>query len=304
MTQQHATVAELRRAISTEVLIAFGLARTSPLQPLLRPLVWPPAHRFAHLAAGFDRQVAAQGWTAAVRWVLPRFVDGVHATGTEHVPASGPLVVVSNHPGSYDVLALSAALGRDDLKILVSDVPFLRNMVAASRHLIYTDTAAGTEARMGAARESIRHLRSGGALLVFASAQVDPDPAILPGAEEALGRWSASPALFLRRVPDLRLLVAIVSGVLAPACFHHPLARIRREQRLRQFLAEFLQVSQQVLFGRRFGLEPVVRFAPALGAPDLGAGTDVRAALLRQARQLLVEVPGQVPGSGLCVKSE
>jgi hypothetical protein len=287
MTQQHATVAQLRRAISTELLIALGLPRASRLQAVLRPLVWPPAHRFAQLAAGFDRQVALQGWSAAARWVLPRFVEGVHVMGQGHVPASGPLVVASNHPGSYDVLALSAALGRDDLKILASDVPFLRHMLAAASHLIYTDTAAGTEARLGAAREAVRHLRSGGALLVFASAQVDPDPALLPGAEQALERWSASLSVFGRRVPDLQVLVAIVSGVLAPACLRHPLTRIRREQRLRQFLAEFLQVGQQVLFGRRFGLQPAVRFAPPFSASDLGAGADVRARAIDEARRLL-----------------
>lgn len=290
MTQKHATVAELRRAISTEILIALGMSRDSRLQGVLRPLVWPPAQRFASLAAEFDRQVALHGWPAACRWVLPRFVDGVQVMGDQHLPATGPLVLVSNHPGSYDVLALSAALGREDLKILVSDVPFLRNMLAASGHMIYTDTAAGTEARLGAGREGLRHLRAGGALLVFASAQVDPDPALLPGAREALEQWSASLTLFSRRVPDLQVLVAIVSGVLSPACYGHPLARIRRDQRLRQFLAEFLQVGQQVLFGRRFGLKPTVRFAPLLRAAALGDQADVRALAIAQAQQLLAQV--------------
>jgi hypothetical protein len=290
MTHEHATVAELRRAISTEILIALGLSRTSRLQCVLRPLAWPPAHHFARLAAGLDRQVDLHGWPAAARWVLPRFVEGVHTIGSEHVPASGPLVIASNHPGSYDVLALSAALDRDDLKILVSDVPFLRHMLAASRHFIYTDTAADTEARLGAGREGLRHLQSGGALLVFASAQVDPDPALLPGAEEALENWSASLRVFARRVPDLQMLVAIVSGVLSLTCFRHPLVRIRREQHLRQFLAEFIQVGQQVLFGRRFGLYPTVRFARGLSIAGLGAQADVRAMAIAQARQLLAEV--------------
>ena len=290
MTQKHATVAELRRAISTEILIALGLSRNSRLQGVLRSLVWPPAQRFASLAAEFDRQVALHGWPAACRWVLPRFVDGVHVVRGEEVPPSGPLIVISNHPGSYDVLALSAALNREDLKILVSDVPFLRNLVAASRHMIYTDTAAGTEARLGAGREALRHLRAGGALLVYASAQVDPDPALLPGADRALEVWSASLSLFARRVPELQVLVAIVSGVLSPASYRHPLTRIRRDQRMRQFLAEFLQVGQQVLFGRRFGLEPTVRFAPVLRAAALSDQADVRTLAIAQARQLLAQV--------------
>jgi len=100
----------------------------------------------------------------------------------------------------------------------------------------------------------------------------------------------ASLSLFARRVPDLQVLVAIVSGVLSPACYRHPLTRIRRDQRLRQFLAEFLQVGQQVLFGRRFGLEPTVRFAPPLRVAGLNDPVDVRALAIAQARQLLAEV--------------
>jgi hypothetical protein len=115
----------------------------------------------------------------------------------------------------------------------------------------------------------------------------------LPGAREELQKWSPSLSLFVRQVPDTVSIVSVVSGVLAPACFQHPLTRLRREQRLKQFLAEFLQVSQQVLFGRRFGLVPSVRFAEPLGAADLGRGYDpqmMQATLIEQAERLLAEV--------------
>lgn len=294
----YATVDDLRRAISTEALVALGLPRSGPLQTLLRPLVWPPTHRFARLAAEFDRRVALDGLTDAARWALSLFVEGHQVFGVERVPRSGPLVVVSNHPGSYDVLLIASALGRDDLKIPASDVPFLRHLVATASHLIYTDTGSNAHARMASARQSIRHLDEGGALLLFASAQVDPDPAFLPGAREELQKWSPSLSLFLRQVPETFSVVAIVSGVLSPACFHHPLTRLRREQRLKQFLAEFIQISQQLLFGRRFGLVPSVRFAEPLPAAQLGGGRDpqaVKAILIEQAEKLLAEV--QAPGS-------
>jgi hypothetical protein len=142
---------------------------------------------------------------------------------------------------------------------------------------------------MPAAREAVRHLRAGGALLVYASAQVDPDPAFLPGAQRELGKWSPSLSLFLRRVPEAKLLVTIVSGVLDPASFRHPLTRLRREQRLKQFLAEFLQVGQQVMFGRRSHLTPEVRFAQPLTASDLDGAADGQALILAQARGLLRE---------------
>jgi hypothetical protein len=291
MSPQYAQVDELTHAISIEILVAAGLPRTGPWQTLLRPLVWPPARRFASLAGEFDRRVATAGLTEAARWALTRFVDGTKAHGVEQIPASGPLIVASNHPGSYDGLVIASYLARDDLKAIASDVPFLRDMHASSPHLIYT--TLDSHARMAAAREAVRHLRDGGALLLYPSAQVDPDPAFLPGAREELQKWSSSLPLFVRQAPETQVVVAIVSGVLAPSCYRHPLTLLRREQRLKQFLAEFLQVGQQVLFGRRFGLEPVARFAPPLAAAELGNGRDketAMTAILAQAQALLSEV--------------
>lgn len=292
MTQRYASVPELRRTISTEILVAAGVPRTGPLQTLLRPLVWLPAWRFARYAAEFDRRVVRSGLTEAVRWALPQFLGESQAFGTEKIPTKGPLIVASNHPGSYDALVIISSLARDDLKILVSDVPFLRSMHGTWPHLIYTDK--DTHSRMAVVRESARHLRAGGALLVFASAQVDPDPALLPGAEEALDKWSSSLPLLLRQEPETKVLVTIVSGVLAPSCYRHPLTRLHKEQRMKQFLAEFIQISQQVLFGRHFALTPSVRFAAPLTTTELGDVLDSRAIMVtikQQARELLAQVP-------------
>ena len=288
MTRRYATVDELRRGISTEIVIAAGLPREGIHQRLLGPLVWPVAHRFARLAAGIDRLTAQEGLPAAARWALFQFVDNVHHINAESIPADGPLIVASNHPGSYDGLAILSAMPRDDLKIIVSDVPVLRGMYATSPHLIYVPKNA--HVRMAALRESIRHLAAGGSLLVFASAQVDPDPALRPGAAEELAKWSESLPLLLRRVPESKLVISIAREVVAPACYDHPLARLRSEPRLRQFTAEFLQIGQQLLFGRRFRLEPTVRFSDPLTLADLSRvweAESVQDAIIAQARQVL-----------------
>jgi hypothetical protein len=86
------------------------------------------------------------------------------------------------------------------------------------------------------------------------------------------------------------MLITAVRGVLAPSCFRHPLTRLRQEQRLKQFLAEFVQVSQQMLFNRRFDLTPTVRFGAPLTATELGGGRDPQATLatlIAQAKHLL-----------------
>jgi hypothetical protein len=288
MAGRYATVEELRRGITTEILVAAGLPRTGLHQRLLAPLVWPVAQRFARLIAHTDRLTAESGLPAAARWLLLQFVDGVRVIGADRIPAQGPLIIASNHPGSYDILAITSALPRDDLKIPASDVPFVRGLHATSSHLIYTPH--DPHVRMTVLRESMRHLRAGGSLLIYASAQVDPDPAFLPGASQELEKWSGSLPLLMRHVPDTRLVITIVREVLAPACYNHPITRFRSEQRLRQFTAEFLQIGQQVLFGRRFHLTPTVTFAPPVTGADLGGTDDPQAtlrAIIARARQLL-----------------
>lgn len=295
MTARFATVEELRRGITTEILVAAGLPRTGLHQRLLAPLVWPVAHRFARLMSRADRLAAESGLPAAARWLLSRFVDSVQLIGADQIPEEGPLIVASNHPGTYDILAVVSAQPRDDLKIPASDVPFVRGLHATSPHLIYTPH--DPHVRMTVLRESMRHLQAGGSLLIFASAQVDPDPAFLPGASQELEKWSGSLPLLMRRVPEARLVIAIVRGVLAPACYHHPFTRHRSEQRLRQFTAEFLQVGQQILFGRRFHLRPTVQFAPPVTLADLNAcdSEGTRQAIIARARRLLESgVPGAV----------
>jgi hypothetical protein len=133
---------------------------------------------------------------------------------------------------------------------------------------------------------------------VYAGGKVEPDPAVLPGAKEALQDWSGSLAWFLRQVPDAVLVVTIVSNVLAASCLRNPVTRLRKEQRRKQFLAETVQVGQQVLLGRRFPLTPEIRFGLPLRSCDLGGGRDAEAAraiIVEQAERLLAEIPGNLP---------
>jgi hypothetical protein len=139
-------------------------------------------------------------------------------------------------------------------------------------------------------RQGIRHLKQGGALLIFPGGQVAPDPAILPGAHEALSNWSPSVEIFLRRVPETRVLVAIVSGVLTPGWLRHPLVRMRKGQRERQLLAEFLQVIQGMVLGRRASISPRVSFGKPMVAAELAAAEGrygVMSAIIKDGQRLL-----------------
>jgi len=215
-------------------------------------------------------------------------VDGLIVCGAETIPAQGPLLVASNHPGAYDVLVLVASVRRDDLKIVVSGVNAMRRLPSVAEHMIYV--TSDVHARLSVVREMIRHLREGGALLIFPTAQVDPDPALEPGSEEALGRWSPSVSLVLNRVPQAHLLPAIVSGVMAKECLHNPITHLPKVTWRKRKLAEFLQVSQQLALGRSFSLKPRVSFGQPIVAAELcreAGPSGILPAIVESARSLL-----------------
>ena len=133
-------------------------------------------------------------------------------------------------------------------------------------------------------------MKDGGVSLIFPSGVVDPDPAVLPGAHQALGAWSSSLELILRRVPETKVLVSIVSGVLAPTCLRNPITRLPKEKWRQQKLAEFFQVMQQLFFPHSFGLTPRISFGEPLSITELsteGEPTTILDAIIEQARELL-----------------
>lgn len=263
---------DLRDAIMQEMLRAIGRDPHGPARRLLGPPLRPPAARFARLIAGADAQVAQAGMAAAAGWLLSQLVQGVDVRGAAALPLTGPLLVASNHPGAYDSIVIIAHLPpRPDLLILSSDIPFLRRLPAIGAHLIYV--SPDPYDRMAAVRAAIRHLGAGGAIMTFGSGLVDPDPDLLPGAAEALENWYASLALILRRVPQTQVVMAIVSSVVAPSYLRNPLTRLVRGGWQRRRLAEFLQISVQMLSGRKVPLTPRVTFAPPIAAAELATGS-------------------------------
>lgn len=240
-----------------------GLSHT-----LLRPLVWKPMFRFSELATIFEHRVVQEGWQKASAWFIAHFVDRVKSLGAEYLPSEGPLVVASNHPGAYDSLVISSLVPRDDLKIISSDIPFVKQLPDTSEHMIFS--APDPHARMQAARQALRHLKDGGALLVFARGTMDPDPAFMPGSEQELERWTSSLGLFLRSVPQTRLTISLISGVLAPEFLNHPATMFRRGRVNKQRLSEFFQVMHQLLAPGKLLVSPNLSFTPPITLHDLG----------------------------------
>jgi len=266
-------VAQLRQSITLEAAKAIGFKPGSWQQKIFAAFFWLPAQRFARLAAGFDEQIETQGASAGMRWLLPHFARQVEVFGAGNIPQNGPLLVVSNHPGAFDGVVILAQFRRDDLKVIVSDVPFTRGLKAASRHMIYS-TGNDMLLRMNAVRQSIRHLQSGGTLMLFPTGLVDPDPSFMPGADQALGDWSQSLEFFIRKAPDTQILPTVVSGVISPRYMNNYFARRQMTVRSRQKVAEYFEIVQLMVVQRDLGLFPRVSFGQPLSLKDPDSAND------------------------------
>ncbi len=246
-----------------------------------------PAGHFARICARMDNEVARGGLQAGAISVLDDFALRLHTWGAESIPRQGPLLIVCNHPGAYDSLAITATIPRPDLTLVASDVGFTRALTATSAHLIYVSTDAIE--RMNALRDSIQHLKNGGAILLFARGDVEPDPAFMNGASETMQEWSPSIEIMLRKVPQAQLQVAIASGFILPRFARNPLIKIRKKPFHQQKMAELFQILQQLVFPHSIGkIDVNISFARPVCSDEL-AGEKIMLAVIRLARQHLQE---------------
>jgi hypothetical protein len=254
---------------------SLGFKKDGLSHSLLKPIVWKPMVRFSELATHFDYRVVHEGFQKASAWFISHFVEHITELGIENLPEEGPLLIAANHPGAYDSLVITSRLPRDDVKIISSDIPFVKRFPDTSKHIIFS--APDPHTRMWAARKALRHLKDGGALLVFARGTMDPDPAFMPGSEKELNRWTSSLGLFLRSVPQTKVVIALISGVLSPKYLSHPSTLFRRGRVNKQRLSEFFQVMYQLMSPGKLMVSPNLSFAPTLTLNDLGGGRDIHA---------------------------
>lgn len=281
------SVSSLTKEITIEILRAFSLPTKDPWLNIIGGWFREPATRFSEIFANFDRNIRELGVVEATRRLLPAFVTDATAVGVEHIPKDGPLLIAGNHPGVVDGVSIAAKAARSDLKVVVGGMPFLMKLPSAQPHLIFTSRVSAN-LRANAVRQSIRHLAGGGAVLIFPTGQIDPDPAVLPGAREALERWSKSVALMLRRVPETRLLPAITSGVLAEKFTKSPLTLLRRDGVGKRRIMEFIQVIRQLVLREELNLHPQVSFAEPVSGRELGN--------LRETERVMGEIAERAKG--------
>ncbi len=276
--------ARFRDAAVSEICYALGASRRGFLHGLLSPLVRVPVGRLARIAATADRAAARDGLPGAARAIRTALALKPRARGAERVPAAGPLIITANHPGGFDSVALLSLLDRSDIKVVLSDAPLFRAFAIARSLFIFAPLTAGGGAK--ALRTCLDHLKGGGAVLIFPNGDVEPDPETSPAAGRSFCRWSRSLEIMLGRVPEAKLLPAIISGVIGAKALRHPLARLRRDETRRQKLAETLQIAGRLLRRRPAPSRPHISFGEPVRAAELTA-TEAMTAVASLARALL-----------------
>lgn len=223
------------------------------LQRLARLPFLPLARRLGKTIAGFDAAVGRGPLPDAAGNVLSALGVVPMVRGNTPFPRSGPLVVVANHPGVYDALALFAAIGRDDLRVLAAERDFLRALPQMDRHLLFVEDAFGetitptrdnpARSRSRGLRQALQHLRSGGCLLHFAAGKIEPDPAFATP-EQAVTRWQSGVGALALACQKLsgEVRLGLVCGVHAERLKRSPIMQ-ELERRGASTFAGLLQVA-------------------------------------------------------------
>lgn len=257
----------LTNSIIDEIIRAMGLPNNSFTQFLIRLFFENSSLRFTDIILKLDNKIKKNGSMLGARWLLKYFVLDTEVNGAELIPETGPLIIVSNHPASYDGILITACVPRNDLKIIIGEIPPYRFLPHISQHAIFSKKVENTVGRMQAARNAIRHLKNGGALLIFPRGGIEPDPSFMSTPDLEFDYWSHSLEIFLKNVPNSQVLVTIVGGVISKKIFKHPFTWFRKSRPDRQRLAFIYQIIRQVLSGKElFGLRPRVTFGELLSS--------------------------------------
>lgn len=170
-------VKQIQSAITDEIFYALGLRRSGALRRSLVGIRLP-VRRFSCLMADVDAAVATGGFPAGSQMMLDALGVRLKAEGVENIPRSGPVVILANHPGAYDLIAIGSLISRTDLKVIVAKARFYQVLPHIHTYLYYASQERSES--MIALRQAVRHLQSNGALLQFGSGLIEPEPALYP----------------------------------------------------------------------------------------------------------------------------
>lgn len=179
---------------------------------------------------------SCKGWFECVLKTLNTQGDIVSAPDFAF-PQNGPLIVIANHPyGILDpvLLAHYVATHRSSVKVMTNSM--LAAFPALRPHIIPVNPFGGEDAarsNVGAMKEALKHLKAGGALIIFPAGEV---AGYKPGSGIQEPVWSAHVGSLVRRTQATVLPVFFPgtnSTLFHAAGLIHP--RLRTSLLLREF---------------------------------------------------------------------
>jgi hypothetical protein len=194
------------------MLSALGLERApAPLKRGLELPLLALSHGLGQTLANMDVAIAERGLPDAARRALRDFRVSWRASGDR--PKAGACLVLANHPGAYDALALMSALQRKDLLIVAADRSFLRALPQLSGHLAFVGESAAE--RAAALKRAVSSFERGAAVLHFPAGRIEPDAEFERDREQWLSPWQPGVEALLRAAQkrEADVLVAGVRGV-------------------------------------------------------------------------------------------
>ena len=268
-------VKQIQSATTDEIFYALGLNRRGTLRRAFGWAFRAPTRRFARIMADVDAAVERGGPPAGCQTMLDALGVQATAEGVENIPLKGPAVILANHPGAYDSMAIGSLIPRTDLKVIVAKTRLYQVLPHIHPEMIYASEERSES--MTALRQAISHFEADGMLLQFGSGLIEPDPALYPVDDTVFERWSASIEVFMRKIPQVQIVPTIASNVLLKRFAQHPLTRLRKAGMDQRRLAEFMQIIQQLLFPKSVDAKPCISFGKAFTLEELeGSGAQRR----------------------------
>jgi hypothetical protein len=282
---QQCLEAMLARHSAEEMVLALGLARAPRIvRSAARAAFGFASVPLGRILARFDARIAQIGIADAAAAALDDL--GVEWAREGTLPSSGPLLVVSNHPGAYDAFVLLAAIGRFDAAIVATDRSLLRALPTLARHLIFVREQDHVASRALGTRRALRHLAAGGALIHFGAGRIEVDPAF-PGKDTPglLASWLPGTGALVRGTARAHGVVAaaVIEGVHSKRAKQLLVTKLA-ERRGVTTLAPLLQIAVPAyrnVHARALFSKAVDGLSLAAGATDEQTTARVRSMALR-----------------------
>jgi|GEM_PF-5671634 len=185
-----------------------------------------PGILLAHNLKKFDTLVKSAGLAKAAEWLLKKYGVKKELIGSP-IPASGPVLVVCNHPGVFDGTALCSELPRNDVKIVADGTAFFVALPNLASHLILVQPG-DPKMRAITMLKALRVLKGGEMLLLFGRGIDDePDPKFTDAARDVLRAWPAAVGTLVLGAQEegfrFTILPVLISNVFSKRAERNPL---------------------------------------------------------------------------------